>query len=265
MAGAGGDVGGIVSLTTDFGLLDWYVGAMKAAILGRCPRVQIVDICHEVPPQQVRSGAFVLSRCWRGFAPGSVHVAVVDPGVGGDRGLLLGKCSGHWFVGPDNGLIEAAVWPEKLEARWLLDADRAGLPAVSPTFHGRDVFGPVAGLLMAGRDPDTLGGRCVESGRVAAGWPVVQTLGAEVEVLWVDRFGNLLTGANVDAVASECVVWLGEVCVGGLRRTYSDVAEGDLLALRGSDGCLEVAKRNGRADRALGVGPGSVVRLVAGG
>ncbi len=258
----------IVSLLSDFGTRDTYVGQMKAVLLGRCPSLQLVDLTHEVPAQAVLVGALALADAAPAFPPGTIHLAVVDPGVGMDRRAVALLAPGATFVGPDNGLL----WPAFLAA---LDGARGravelGIPAgASATFHGRDVFAPAAAHLALGKPAAALGAPVpLEAlSHLELPLPRATAAGLAGQVLAVDRFGNCLTSLTAADLAA-----LGNP--GGLRalaagrdlgpprRTYGEVPPGEALALIGSSGRLEIAVRNGSAAARLGLAPGDPIELV---
>ena len=258
---------GIVTLLTDFGHRDPFVGVMKGAILNRFRGATIVDLTHEVPPQDVRAGAFWLARSWQWFPAGTVHVVVVDPGVGTDRPIVVVRAQGHYFVAPDNGVALPAVSPGgDCDAR-RVDLDRFGIRAASATFHGRDIFAPVAAAVAAQEVRfDDVGPPVSLQG--ANPIPVAQASseGWRGEVVVVDRFGNLLTNLTPEHLAS---ISSPVVEIGGrelsLQRCYADVASGQVTALVNSQGVLEVAQRNGSAAESLSIGPGALVRLSSSG
>ena len=245
----------IVTLTTDFGVQDSFVGTMKGVILSRCPEAQVVDITHDVPPQQVRTGALRLAAAAPYFPPDTVHVAVVDPGVGGDRRAIAIEVEGFRFVGPDNGVLTFAA-PRTLPGwRGVEITNREHmLPRVSQTFHGRDVFAPAAAHLACGGSLYDLGPpiqKLVELRLEPATRDGARIAGA---VLDVDRFGNLITNVRASQIASAEIE---RVCVGGasiteLSRTYDP--SHDLVALIDSDGWLEIAAPGSSASARLGVG-----------
>jgi S-adenosyl-L-methionine hydrolase (adenosine-forming) len=259
----------IVTLTTDFGFRDGYAGAMKGVVLTLAPAATIVDVTHGVPPQDVVAGAVALAQAAPLYPPGTIHVAVVDPGVGSARaGVLVEAGEGpraSYFVGPDNGVLTlAARAPRRV---WRIEAPAFRREPVSPTFHGRDVFAPTAGRLAAGARPDEAGPRVdtlVELGR-----PAIERRGGQIEgtVIHVDAFGNLitsLTGDHVPEGAAIEVEGAGGVFHPVLARTFSDVPEGALVAYLGSGGQLEIARRNGSAAAHLGAERGALVRAGAG-
>ena len=241
----------VVTLLTDFGTADGYVAEMKGVILTRAPEAQVVDVTHDIPPQDVEYGRLAVARYWRRFPEGTVHLAVVDPGVGSARAALAVESDGRWLVGPDNGLLSPALL--------VAGARAVALPvsaSAAPTFHGRDVFAPAAASLALGTPLDALGSpmldvvirRTPEPRRLADG-------SLEGQVITIDRFGNAVT--NVMALRAASVEVNGTVLP--IRRSYSEVRPGESLALVGSTGLIELAVRDGHGARALGVQRGSVV------
>jgi S-adenosylmethionine hydrolase len=258
--------GPIITLTTDFGLRDPFVGIMKGVILGICPEVRLVDLTHDVAPHGVLEAALALESAWRFFPPGSIHLAVVDPGVGSERRALALGAGGHLFVGPDNGLFTFAVSGGGWSAV-SVEAPAYRLPVVSQTFHGRDVFAPAAGHLASGvRLPD-LGPALSNPVRLAL--PVARREGDEIvgEVIGSDRFGNLvtsITAEGIDRLVSGGGVLTVEVAgrdLGSLATSYSAGSAGVPAAIMGSGGRLEVFVRNASARTRLGVGVGAQVRV----
>ena len=252
-----------MALLTDFGAMDPYVGAMKGAILSVCPEATLVDLAHEVPPHDVLAGALTLHAACRTFPAGTVFVAVVDPGVGSPRRGLALRAGPHLFVGPDNGLF-SFVLREHPQARIHgLENSRLFRSPVSPVFHGRDVFGPVAGHLAQGVDLGEVGPKVEDPVLLEAPEPRKLATGEwEAAVLYVDRFGNLTTSLSERAVegARAVEVWVGGATIPWVG-TYSEVRPGTPCALVGSSGRLEVAVREGSASARLGVGKGSPVRV----
>ncbi len=274
----------MITLLTDFGTRDTYVAEMKAAILALAPQAAIVDVTHEVAPQAVAEGAFALGRAFRVFAPDAVHVAVVDPGVGTDRNALLLVTPDGRFLAPDNGLLtyavrEAPEYEEAIAGAGFLHSVAMPVPAgcaayrlsndalwrkpVSHTFHGRDVFAPVAAHLSLGVAPHEVGEPL--SSMTVLAVPHPRRHGGELagHVVHVDRFGNLVTTIEGEAVAGRDV----EVSVAGRRIrgiSLSYEEGGELLAIVGSGGCLEIAARGGSAAQSLGVGVGEPVVVAAG-
>jgi S-adenosylmethionine hydrolase len=273
----------ILTLLTDFGTEDEYVGVMKGIILSIAPDVRLVDLSHQVPPQDIRRAAFLLMNAVPYFPPDTVHLAVVDPGVGTERRPVAVRTPAGTFVGPDNGLFS---WVLAGVPEWTAVEIREPayqLPLVSSTFHGRDIFAPVAAHLAAGVPLEKLGPRVEDPVWLPPPRLEISDFVAEGEVLYADRFGNLVTSIGYlvrsedtlalksafgpQAVlpvfpAGDAGVVVGNVQLRGIRRTYGEAAVGELLALVGSSGFLEIAVRQGSAAAALGAVPGTPVTLV---
>jgi S-adenosyl-L-methionine hydrolase (adenosine-forming) len=258
---------GVITLTSDFGLQDPFVGVMKGQIVARFPAATIIDLTHDVLAHWPVEAGFWLARSFRYFPPGTVHVAVVDPGVGGPRGIAVVEGSGHLFLAPDNGLLANVV--EVLDAPVLRQLDEGfiaslGVTRPSATFHGRDIFAPVAAEIAAGRViPERVGERVDE---LVPGWLEEPTVGAGQitgAVVTIDHFGNLIT--NIDGELLHALA-RAQVRVAGLeiplRRTYSDVRPGDYLALINSFGVLEIARAEQSAAEGLGLARGAPVTVV---
>jgi hypothetical protein len=246
----------LVTLLTDFGGTDSYVAELKAAILRGAPAAVLVDITHSVPPGDVRSGAYLIGRTWHLFPEGTVHLAVVDPGVGTGRAALALKACGHWLVGPDNGLFTTALRSAEVEIVALPVP-----PSASPTFHGRDLFAPAAAALAAGTPLERLGEpfRGIPE-RLAFTEPRYEGKSIVGEIVYVDRFGTLVTNLTPELVPPYAVLEVEGLDLGPLRRTYGDVPTGGLLAYVGSGGAVEIAVRDGSAARRLGMGVGGRIR-----
>ncbi len=252
---------------TDFGTQDWYVAAMKGVALGVAPESPLVDLTHEVKPGEIEAAAFVLEQCWRDFPEGTVFVAVVDPGVGSARAALAVRAEGRHFVGPDNGLF--SFLPDGAEVRRVENAALLR-PGVSRTFHGRDVFAPVGAALAAGTAFEAVGPEHGEWLRLALPKPAFEERRAQGQVVFVDRFGNLITNLPV----GEIVARYGEpgpraaVACGvhafPFADTYAGVAEGSLLAYGGSGGYVELAVNRGDAAKMYGLGVGEPVMYLPG-
>ncbi len=251
---------GIVTLLTDFGLDDPYVGIMKGVMLSIERRLTLVDVCHGVPPQNVAVGALWLSHAFGWFPPESVHLAVVDPGVGSERRALGVRASGHAFVAPDNGLLSRlALASPAFEARQI-DARRLGLELPSRTFHGRDLFAKVAALWASKQLRfEELGPVVDDPVMLSAERPSDDGANAEGRVIAVDRFGNLIT--DLPGKLLERAGAVLELEGRRLRRvgTYAEAREGECVALVSSFGLVEVAARNQSAAVLLGAGPGARV------
>jgi hypothetical protein len=255
----------IITLTTDFGLRDPWVGIMKGVILGICPSARLVDLSHDVGAQDVLEGALCLEGAVSFFPPGTIHLAVVDPGVGGSRRPMALRSGGQFYVGPDNGLFSLAL--ERGEGRFEaveLTAREYRLSPVSRTFHGRDVFAPAAAHLASGVPLDRLGPSMTDPVRLVL--PTARREDGLVagEVIGADRFGNLFTSVTEDDLAGlggspGLVVDIGGIRVGAPVTAYSDALPGGMGAVVGSTGRLEVFVREGSAQAALRLGRGTPV------
>lgn len=255
---------GLVTLLTDFGLQDPFVGIMKGVILGLEPTLRLIDLTHGIAPQDVLHGALALESAWRYFPPGTVHVAVVDPGVGSARHPLLVEAGGHAFVGPDNGLLEAAFQADPHARAYILSHAAHRLPVVSRTFHGRDIFAPAAAHWQRGVEGPAFGPALAQPRRLAWSPPRAIPGGYEGEILGADVYGNLLTTLP-GSLLKQAPVWRVKVSDQLLPvvQTYADVEVGALLALEGSTGRLELSVREGSAAERLGLVRHSPVMLEA--
>jgi S-adenosyl-L-methionine hydrolase (adenosine-forming) len=252
----------IITFTTDFGLRDAYVAQLKAVILGITREVHLVDISHEVEPHDVTAGALTLEDATGVFPPGTVHLAVVDPGVGTDRRGLAVAVRGFLLVGPDNGLFTPFLDGESWEA-FEISAPEFRRPVVSRTFHGRDVLAPAAAHLATGLPPARLGPAVRDPVRLS--WPCVHAVGGDVAgaVIHVDRFGNLVTSIPAEvaaALGSSVVVRVGDRVL-SLVSTYGELERGKPGALIGSANRLEIAVREGSAQAHLNATRGAPVLL----
>ncbi len=262
---------GIVTLLTDFGLDDTYAGVLKGVIWEICPQARIADLTHQVSPQNILQGAYLLATACRYFPPGTVHLAVVDPGVGSGRAAIAAETPTALFVAPDNGLL-SFVWEElspqeRAAARVVeLREPRYWRPPVSDTFHGRDIFAPVAAHLAAGLPLESLG-PLRETMHLLETAPQVGADGAVVgRILHVDHFGNCISNIRREQVSAvlqqgsfHCAI--REHRFTALSRTYAEAPPGAPLTLIGSSGRLEIAVRNGSAAAQLGLAIGDPIRL----
>lgn len=255
----------LISLLTDFGTRDGYVAAMKGVLLSQCPAARVVDAAHDLPRHDVRAAAWVLRQYGGLFPAGTLHVAVVDPGVGTERAALLVEAGDCFWLGPDNGIF-AWVLKQHPQARvYQLKAGVVRPGGTSATFHGRDIFAYAAGLLAKGIRLDRLA-EPVERWHEPA-WlnPVLHGRVIEGEVVHVDHFGNLITNIPAALVAdrgADLVVKLGTKTLRGLCHTYSDVMPGKPVALIGSDGMLELSVNQGDASAWSGSGAGAAVKVL---
>jgi S-adenosylmethionine hydrolase len=263
----------LISLLTDFGTRDEYVGVMKAVIWGIAPGSQIVDIGHQVEPQDIHQAAFLLGAAYPYFRAGSVHVIVVDPGVGGERCIVGMRFEGHFFIAPDNGLLALVLNGRRPEALVEVSRSEFFLPRVSRTFHGRDIFAPVAAHLASGTALEDLGPQLtLDQLHQLSHPPAPETGLGQIRgaIVQVDRFGNLTTNigrrqlieAQTPSDGACVVIRVGGQTLKGLYARYADVPVGRPLALVGSRELLEIAVNQGNAQRHLGVARGDAVELV---
>lgn len=263
-----------ITFLTDYGLEDGFVAACHGVVARMSPETRVIDITHLVPPGDVRRGAAVLAQTVR-YLPVGVHVAVVDPGVGTNRRALAIEAGGRVFVGPDNGVLSWATHSAGGPRRaYELTNEKLWLEPVSPTFHGRDVFAPVAAHLANGLDLGAVGGRVDLGALVTLPQPIrrMREDGAEGEVLTVDRFGNVqlsITAIDLDQLGvrtgSTIAVTLGRRRLSvPYRETFGSVPPGELVAYADSAGCVALAVNGGNAAQRLGLPPGAHVRVAAG-
>lgn len=274
-----------IVLTTDFGLADAFVGVMKGVILNINPRAVLIDLTHDLPPQQVAAAAFVLGVNHPYFPPNTIHVAVVDPGVGTARRAVLLLTPTARFIAPDNGLLSGVLKdyldsppdspglvavPPPLTAYELTNPDYRR-PPVSNTFHGRDVFAPAAAYLSLGRPPQSFGPALSELVWQPLAAPLVREGTVQGEVIYIDRFGNLIANIQANQLpAAPLTVAIANRIIPALSRTFHDPDtapatfpdEPPLIALIGSNGYLEIAVPNGNAAATLGIGRGASVRVM---
>lgn len=258
----------LITLTTDFGLQDHYVGAMKGVILRLAPDATVVDVTHLIRPQAVREAAVLIERVTPYFAAGAVHVVVVDPGVGTARRPLAARLGAQWFVGPDNGVV--SYWLRRVQQSGqpiefvTLDQPRYWLPDVSHSFHGRDIFAPVAAHLAAGVPLVALGSPITDPVLLPRAAPRHTAAGLQGEVIHIDHFGNLATNIRREELAewSDVRVHVRDVEIRGLSRTFGERAAGELIVYFNSSGELEIALVNGSARERLGALVGDEVTIV---
>lgn len=257
---------GLITLLTDFGTADAYVAILKGVVLGIDPDARIVDLSHAVPPQQIQVGALLLRSAVPFFPPETVHLVVVDPGVGSSRRPILIETANGILVGPDNGVLAPAATSMGRRTIRLIANQEFFRHPVSQTFHGRDIFAPVAAHLARGVAPDAFGPELAFIAELDL--PEARGSGSTIagEVLYADRFGNLVTNITLRAAqrfpARPVSVSIRATLVAGPVTAYTDVPEGSPLAIEGSWGTLEVAVRNGSAAEFFAAGPGTPVTVV---
>lgn len=255
----------IITLLSDFGQRDTFVGQMKGILLTYCRDAELVDLTHQVSPQSIIEGALHLAASWRAFPPGTIHLVVVDPGVGTERRAIALRHRGQFFVLPDNGLISAVLRDALPEVAVQISTSGAAGSHVSSTFHGRDVFAPAAGRLACGMTLDEIGSPLDPAEIVRLGLPTVVREGPAIEgeIILVDHFGNAITNIEQSGLTGEprrTRVSCGNfsACV---SQTYQDVEPGEPVALVSSMGTLELAVREGSAAETFGLDPGMAVKV----
>ena len=256
----------ILTLTTDFGLSDHYVGVMKGVVLGICPRAQIVDICHEVRPFEISEGAYLIAQAYRYFPKKTVHVVVADPGVGTARRPILMEAAGQFFIAPDNGVLSMIYSREKHKIR-LISNDQYFLKPVSRTFHGRDIFSPVGAHIAAGVPAAKMGKLIADYLRPAFQKP--ERTGKRTwvgRILKIDRFGNIVTNFHVsdfpDLERRDFAMNIGPRQIAVLVRNYAESGPGEVFLIEGSSGYIEVSVNQGSAAKVLGCETGAPAELM---
>ena len=256
----------IITLTSDFGTQDHYVSAMKAVMLGIAPDSRFIDVSHDIPPQDIMAGAWVIRNSAFLFPPETVHLVVVDPGVGTDRLPIVLKVEDQYFVGPDNGIFSLLYTQFECEA-YKLNKTKYWRDVRSRTFHGRDIFAPVAAHLAAGVPIEKLGDPIKDL--VSYHWavPIGDKDGVQGWVIHIDRFGNLITNISEELLEEtagrrKVRVYVGNTIIDHMVNTFGDVEPGEPAAFIGSSGMLEVGINKGNAAQMLGVDKGAQISLV---
>jgi S-adenosyl-L-methionine hydrolase (adenosine-forming) len=259
----------IITLLTDFGAQDYFVGAMKGVILSLNPDATIVDITHEIPPQDIQAAAFNLLACYKDFPAGTIHLAVVDPGVGSDRRAIMIECGGQFFVGPDNGLFSWICEREGNFSAWAITNEEFFRNPVSSTFHGRDVFAPAAAALSKGVAPAEFGPSLEKINMLAPLLPRPTTDAIKGFIIHLDRFGNCITNFTSEHINEERIA-AGAKLIGNqkeitsMRKFFADQSapKAELFMLAGSAGFVEIAAQNASAAAILLAKRGDLVLLV---
>ena len=244
-----------ITLLTDFGTADYFVGAMKGVILSINPQAVIVDITHEIPAQDVAAGAFTLLAVYDSFPPGTIHVAVVDPGVGSERRPIVVAAANYLFVGPDNGMFSYIYDRDPSHQTFHVTDTKHIRQPVSNTFHGRDIFAPIAAALSTGIDPASLGPRISD--------PIQRFKSAEPHIIHIDRFGNLITNITRGRFKDGTRLLVNGKVISAFRNFFGENvgAADEPFAIWGSAGFLEIAVNGGSAAKVLAVKPGDEVEL----
>ena len=257
-----------IALLTDFGVDDWYVGVMKGVFAQRAPGVPLLDVSHAVAPGDIRAGAFVLENARPWYPAGTVFLVVIDPGVGTKRRPIAVRAQEHYFVGPDNGVLTPALTLDGAESR-LIDPTELGIETLSKTFHGRDLFSPTAAHLAVTGEFASIGEVVTDAIRLDPGRLLVSHDRLVGQIVYVDRFGNCITDITAEQLeqfrgdhdAAALQVRVGGAWIHGAVDTYGRVDEGELCALVGSSGRLEIAVRLGDASEQLGLQSGDSVEV----
>ncbi|HEV2905085.1 MAG TPA: SAM-dependent chlorinase/fluorinase [Pyrinomonadaceae bacterium] len=259
----------VITLLTDFGTQDYFVGAMKGVILSLNPDATIVDITHEIPPQDIQAAAFNLLAFYKDFPAGTIHVAVVDPGVGSDRRAILVECANQFFIGPDNGLFSWISEREGNFTAWQITNEKFFRNPVSSTFHGRDVFAPVAAALSNGTPPKEFGPPLENIVRLTLLLPRTTADGIEGSIIHIDRFGNCITNftgehINQESIAAGAKLIVNKREITSIRKFFADQSgpTNELFMLIGSAGFAEIAAQNASAAAILTAKSGDSVLLV---
>jgi S-adenosyl-L-methionine hydrolase (adenosine-forming) len=247
----------VITLTTDFGTCDWFVGTMKGVIASIAPQTKVIDLTHDLPQGDIRGGAFALAASHRFFPKGTVHLVVVDPGVGSRRKAIAVQTDSSLFIGPDNGVLSWALAKEKIRHIRSLENAAYFLSPVSRTFHGRDIFAPAAAHLSCGMPIQKLGPALKDWVRLEWPRPRERRGGFEGEVVYIDRFGNGITnlesGLLRDSTEATCEVRAPRRRVCPVKTHYQAVAPNSPVAVVGSSGFIEIAVNGGSAEKALGL------------
>jgi S-adenosylmethionine hydrolase len=256
----------IITLTSDFGLQDQYVSAMKAVILGIAPDVRLTDISHDIPAQDIMAGAWVVRNAAFLFPPGTVHLVVVDPGVGTARHPVVLKIQDQYFVGPDNGLFSLFFKEFEYEA-YKLTNPKYWRKEVSKTFHGRDIFAPVAAHISKGVPLEELGEPIDELVTYHWAVPIADKDGLQGWVVHIDRYGNLITNISQNLInehiqGKSVKIYVGNTMLNKIVSIFGEVEEGEPAAFIGSSGMLEIGINKGNAARMLSVDKGAQISLV---
>jgi S-adenosylmethionine hydrolase len=256
----------IITLITDFGDKSGYVGVMKGVILSTNPDCRIVDITHQISPQDREEAAFVLKSAYPFFPPETIHLVVVDPGVGSIRKPILIEAGTHWFVGPDNGVLSFAFLTEECKEVREITNTRYFLPRVSSTFHGRDIFAPVAAHLSLGVPAHALGEELKHCVLLEALEPEILEGVIKARVVYADHFGNVISNISYtlfNAVVADKPfrITIGETVIETISPSYADAREGEIIALFGSSQQLEIAVRNGNCQRTLQIEKGAEISV----
>ncbi|MDY6856314.1 MAG: SAM-dependent chlorinase/fluorinase [Thermodesulfobacteriota bacterium] len=257
----------IITFITDFGTKDGYVGVMKGVILKINPDVRFIDISHEISAQDILEASFVLKNSYDYFPDRSIHLVVVDPGVGSKRQAVAIEGENHFFIGPDNGVFSFIYEIGRIRRVVRLNNNRYFLSNISNTFHGRDIFAPVAAYLSLGTPLEDFGPVCKDLIQVSLPQPEVEEGIITGTIIHIDRFGNLISNIS-EVLFTESIgrdkytIWIGDQMIDEVQDSYCEVKQGEILAIFGSSGYLEISKRDQNAKALLGLNKGSEIRIL---
>ena len=258
----------LITLTTDFGLRDSFAGIMKGVIAGINPQAQVIDVTHGIPAQDVMAGALVLRHSIAYFPRRTIHLAVVDPGVGSARRPILIECGGNYFIGPDNGVLSLAIGELKADYIVELSNPTYQLQSASATFHGRDIFAPAAAHLSLGVPPAVFGPKLDTFFKLALPKVILRGNTLEGEIVYIDAFGNLFTNIEehdlTGSPGGRSEITVGAVRVLGVSPSYATAGTGEFIAVVNSWGLLEVAVNGGSAQQSAGAKVGDKVKVLFG-
>lgn len=257
---------GFITLMTDFGLADGFVATMKGVIYSINPKAIITDITHEINPYNLLGASFIFNSVYRFFPKGTVHVVVVDPGVGSERRPLAIETENYYFVAPDNGVLSLAIENEKVLKIVELSKPKYFLSEISNTFHGRDIFAPVSANLSLGVKLDLMGNRVDDIVKISAPEPKISENEIIGEIIYIDRFGNLITNVSQDLIkklsaGKSIIIIAGNKTIMKISRSYADAPIGQLLAIYNSFGNLEIAVNTGNASKTLNMQKGDTFTI----
>jgi S-adenosyl-L-methionine hydrolase (adenosine-forming) len=258
----------IITLLTDFGTKDSYVASIKGVILSINPQCTVIDITHQVNPHDVQEGAFILANAYFYFPKGTIHLSVVDPGVGGARKPILLVTQNYFFIGPDNGLLTLVAQRERVKQVVVLTEQRYFLSKVSKTFHGRDLFAPVAAHLSLGIKPVAFGHEMNAIIKIGFQKPMLKEGKLLGEILHIDTFGNLISNIDEERLLGFTkgqlfMIGVGRKTIRGLKEGYWEGKKGETIALLGSSGFLEVSVREENAQKVLKVKKGDPITIIS--
>lgn len=242
----------LITLTTDFGRTDNFVGVMKGVVAGLNPKVNVIDLSHDIPPQDITAGRYIVETSVDYFPPGTIHLAVVDPGVGTRRKAILIETENYFLIGPDNGLF-SFLTQKDIKKVISLTNKKYFLRDITATFHGRDIFAPVAAYLSLGVIPDEFGNEFKSIARSKFKLTRKTKNGLVGRLIYIDHFGNLVSSIKADRIANQRIVFLNGQKIGPIRKTFGNVKEGRALGYVNSSGFLEIGVNNGSAAGHFGI------------